>query len=161
MVHCLVSRQTGAIQPYFLPQDIKINAAGYIECLRHYVVPAFHAEGFTLATAAYQHDNAPAHSTRDVAAELKNQGIYLLKFPPVSPDLTPLDFYLWGRLDAWILQHHPDGLASTGALQGAIINAWRALDQGEVRRAVDDVLPRCRACIAAAGGAFEHTRQGH
>jgi len=53
----------------------------------------------------YQQDGAPSHYHRDVRAFLDEnlQGHWIgrrrtFEFPPRSPDLTPLDFYLWGTL---------------------------------------------------------------
>lgn len=51
----------------------------------------------------YQHDNAPAHTARasqDVLHELFGNN-YIgrggrIFWPPRSPDLNPLDFFLWG-----------------------------------------------------------------
>jgi hypothetical protein len=51
----------------------------------------------------YQQDGAPPHYHRDVRAYLDQNvpshwtgGRGPIDFPPRSPDLTPLDFYLWG-----------------------------------------------------------------
>jgi hypothetical protein len=55
--------------------------------------------------AWYQMDGAPAHNTHQVGAVLNeiftdrwmaNNGLYL--WPPRSPDLTPLDYFIWGYI---------------------------------------------------------------
>jgi len=51
----------------------------------------------------FQQDRAPAHNAIVVKEHLQNKfsnrwmGTYgALAWPPGSPDLTPLDFFLWG-----------------------------------------------------------------
>jgi len=53
----------------------------------------------------FQQDGTPPHFHRDVKAYLDENlpGQWIgqrgaVEFPPRSPDLTPLDFYLWGTL---------------------------------------------------------------
>ncbi|KZC14388.1 hypothetical protein WN55_07009 [Dufourea novaeangliae] len=61
-----------------------------------------------------QHDGCPAHYARRVRDALNelypNQWIgrgALLSWPPRSPDLTPLDFFLWGALKNAVYQEVP------------------------------------------------------
>lgn len=44
------------------------------------------------------HDNSSVHKTADIIEYLKEKEVILIPQPPYSPDLSPLDFYLWGRL---------------------------------------------------------------
>jgi hypothetical protein len=55
----------------------------------------------------YMHDGAPAHSSRAVRDVLSNTchdrwvgTAGSTAWPPRSPHLNPLDFYLWGHLNA-------------------------------------------------------------
>lgn len=48
------------------------------------------------------HDNAPAHSSRVVAAKLQDLGYELLPHPPYSPDLAPSDFFLFPNMKTWL-----------------------------------------------------------
>ena len=57
----------------------------------------------------YQHDGAPPHYSRAVQQLLnekfKNQWIGRggpIEWPPRSPDLNPLDFFLWGYIKALV-----------------------------------------------------------
>jgi histone-lysine N-methyltransferase SETMAR len=49
----------------------------------------------------YHHDNAPAHSSGVVAAKLMEFGFQLVPHPPYSPDLAPLDYYLFPNMKKW------------------------------------------------------------
>ena len=58
----------------------------------------------TLFAMYFQHDGAPSHCTRHVMQHLHDtfHSMWIgrgstINWPPRSPDLTPLDFYLWGE----------------------------------------------------------------
>ena len=90
---------------YFM-YDGNLNSKRYLEILQN-VVETF-LENLPLARAARswcQMDGAPPHNARTVDTKLtslfddrwwENQGPFL--WPVRSPDLTPLDFYIWGRV---------------------------------------------------------------
>lgn len=58
----------------------------------------------------YKHDGAPPHYGRVVRNYLNQEfpdrwigrGSETIQWPPRSPDLTPLDFYLWGTLKSMV-----------------------------------------------------------
>lgn len=50
----------------------------------------------------FHHDNAPAHSSRIVAAKLHELHYELLPHPPYSPDLAPCDFFLFPNMKTWL-----------------------------------------------------------
>jgi hypothetical protein len=61
-----------------------------------------------------QQDGAPPHYHRHVRAYLDETlpGRWIgrrgaIKYPPRSPDLTPLDFYLWGTLKDEVHRQRP------------------------------------------------------
>ena len=78
--------------------------------------------------------SAPPHYQQDVRVFLdeKLQGHCIgrrgtIEFPPRSPDLTPLDFYLWGTLKDVVYRKKP---ATLGDLRAEIpINTLRLLNQ--------------------------------
>ena len=46
----------------------------------------------------FHQDNAPAHTSSEALAAIRNAGFELLRHPPYSPDLAPSDFYLFPKL---------------------------------------------------------------
>ncbi|GBL79048.1 hypothetical protein AVEN_48995-1 [Araneus ventricosus] len=61
---------------------------------------------FQLLNIWFQHDGAPAHETSSVKQYLVEEfGEQIIgyggfqEWPPRSPDLTPMDFFLWGYLN--------------------------------------------------------------
>jgi histone-lysine N-methyltransferase SETMAR len=46
----------------------------------------------------FHHDNAPTYFSGVVAAKLMELGFQLVPHPPYSPDLAPLDYYLFPNM---------------------------------------------------------------
>ena len=71
---------------------------------------------------------------------------------PRSPDLSPLDFCLWGYLKSKVYSPCP---ATLNQLQANITREVAQLDPAMVRRAMLDIRARAAKCITAEGGHFE------
>ena len=69
-----------------------------------------------------------------------------------SPDLSPLDFCLWGYLKSKVYSPRP---ANLNELQANITREVAQIDPAMVRRAMLDMKARAVKCIAANGGHFE------
>jgi transposase len=52
-------------------------------------------------------DNAPIHMSNLVKMWLETHGVWMLDFPPYSPDLNPIE-HLWLALKRKILELHPE-----------------------------------------------------
>lgn len=108
----------------------------------------------------FQHDGAPPHSAQRTLQELRKmfRDQWIGRFGPVSwparsPDLTPLDFYLWGRIKDEVYKTEP---RSPADLQGKISAVCASLSKGEIKRATRDTIRRAQLCIGADGEHFEH-----
>ncbi|EFN67942.1 hypothetical protein EAG_00133, partial [Camponotus floridanus] len=75
------------------------------------------------------------------------------KWPPRSPDLTPLDFYLWGKLKQQVYNEVP---TSKEDMKERIRRACSMIDTNEIRNAIFSITNRFRTCIDAQGHHFEH-----
>ena len=103
-----------------------------LEMLCPSILPAIRAL-YENSEVFYQQDGTPLHYHRDVRAFLDEnlhlQGHWIgrrdtLEFPPRSPDLTPLDFYLWGILKDVVYRRKP---ATLGDLRAEIRAACAAI----------------------------------
>lgn len=89
------------IGPYFINGNL--NQHNYLEMLQNFLVPSLEQE--ELGRIYFQQDGCPAHGTLIVREFLNLQfpGRWIGRYGPIhwparSPDLTPMDFFLWGYL---------------------------------------------------------------
>ncbi|GBO39511.1 hypothetical protein AVEN_90541-1 [Araneus ventricosus] len=107
----------------------------------------------------FQQDGSPAHHTIVVKQWLNNEfpekwiGLHVpVEFPPRSPDLTPMDFYLWGRLRIDVYLSHPLNKAE---LQQRIQDDCREITEQELDRVHRSFIRRMYLCIGMDGKHFE------
>jgi len=113
----------------------------------------------------FQHDGAPSHYTRHVMLHLNdtlpNRWIgrgTTINWPPKSPDLTPLNFCLWGLMKSEVYRKKVD---SRDELLFNILDVIACIKerQDALRRTTRHVFTRDAKCIDADGGIFEHLLQ--
>ena len=109
----------------------------------------------------FQHDGTPPHYTlhvRDYFNEsFPNRWLGRggpIPWTPMSPDLTPLDFYLWGHMQTLIYETKVD---SRAALRDRIFAAAEHIRNhpNNISSATQSLLMRAENCIADGGGHFE------
>lgn len=110
--------------------------------------------------AHFQQDGAPAHTSRRAQLTLREMfgdrvigrgGIE--DWPPRSPDLNPLDFFLSGHVKGLVYR---ESVADRADLEARIVAALRSVTREMLRRCGASLLRRARLCIEMAGGHFEH-----
>lgn len=142
--------------------DNNLDGVGYENILRYNLQEAL--ESLPLAeyrAAWYQHDGAPVHNTHGVNQLLMqifdDRWIALngpFRWPPRSPDLTPLDYYIWGKIKSLVYATAP---TTKEDMKQRVREAFRNLDPNEIRRAVTEgMVRRIHKCLAANGRQFEH-----
>ncbi|GBO06375.1 hypothetical protein AVEN_211067-1 [Araneus ventricosus] len=116
----------------------------------------------TLYKAAFQHDGAPAHKTSSVKQYLVEEfGEQIIgyggfqEWPPSSPDLTPIDFFLWGYLKQQVYATPPPTLQE---IQRRITDAFTNVTPSRLHRAQREVQASVQMRIAADGEKFEHRK---
>ena len=97
----------------------------------------------------FQHDNAPQFKSRVVQEWLHNHGVHVLDFPPLSPDLNPIE-NLWPRVQTIIDQMHP---ATDEAVADAFIAAWPQVALDLFTNLAQSMPERIAAVIEAGGDA--------
>lgn len=109
----------------------------------------------------FQHDGAPPHYSQDVRQHLNlhfpDRWIGRggpINWPPRSPDLNTLDYYLWGHLKELV---YAEPVNSKEELLNRILNACELLknDRDCIRRATFGLINRARLCINYQGNHFE------
>ena len=81
--------------------------------------------------------------------------ISLKLWPPNSPDLSPVDYKIWGIMQQRVYEmqiHNVDELKR----QRRLVDVWSSLQQSVVDAAVSEWRKRLQVCVCAKGGHFEH-----
>ena len=76
----------------------------------------------------------------------------VLPWPPRSPDMTPMDFFVWGTLKQKV---YSVSINSREQLRDRIIDAVHQISSEQCLAAIYQVSARCNACIGARGQHFE------
>lgn len=109
-----------------------------------------------------QHDGAPAHFSRQVTEYLNvtypNRWIGrggTISWPPRSPDLNPLDYFLWGYFKEAVYESTND---SEQQLRQKLHHVAEVIknNQRALRSLRRNFLRRCWLCIRTRGRHFEH-----
>ena len=79
-----------------------------------------------------------------------------VEWPPRSPDLTPLDFWLWGYLKDKVYRHRIHNIPE---LREAITEEFRKIPLDMCKKACDNVKLRLEACIAMEGRMVDHSME--
>ncbi|GBL82082.1 hypothetical protein AVEN_50641-1 [Araneus ventricosus] len=116
---------------------------------------------FQLQNVWFQHDGASAHKTSSVkqylVEELGEQIGYggFQELPPCTPDLTPMDFFLWGYFKQYVYATLPPILQD---LQRRIIDACANVTPSVLHRVQREVEARVQICFVVDGEKFEHRK---
>ncbi|GBM94292.1 hypothetical protein AVEN_39984-1 [Araneus ventricosus] len=106
---------------------------------------------FQLQNVWHQHDGAPAHKTSSV----NQHQVEELGWPPDSPYLTPMDFFLWGYLNQQVHVTPPPTLQN---LQRRFTDACANAASAMLHRVQREVQARVQMCIVADEEKFEHRK---
>lgn len=96
MVLGVVSNEGHVMPPHFFHQGLRVNAAAYTEVLET-VVKLWIDSVRGDISYIFQEDSAPSHkamTTQDWMAENFHDHITPNLWPPSSPDLNPIDYYV-------------------------------------------------------------------
>lgn len=137
------------IGPIFFEDTI--TADRYITILNRFINELHDDE---LRQGYFQHDNAPAHTalrTRQYLQQFYDDRI--IAFPPRSPDLTALDYFLFGYLKNTIYR---TPLHTLQELKDAITAACANITVQQLQNVFNSMKRRVGCCINNNGAHFEH-----
>lgn len=155
MVSVGVSKR-GKTRVVFIDEGAKVNAEYYRDTvlenglLRD--IRRISGNNFIL-----QQDGARSHTARQTIQYLDaNVPEYIEphNWPANSPDLTPVDYRIWGALQEKVYKHGP--FNNTNDLRVAIEQEWDNISQRFIDLAIDQWRGRLQACVDAQGGHFEY-----
>lgn len=150
------------IGPFFI--DGNLDGPKYLLLLHNQIVPTMRAsatrQNIPWADVVFQQDGAPAHASRMVRDYLDivfpNRWIGRLGpmlWPPRSPDLTPLDYFLWGYLKDKVFRTNPVTLRE---MEDRILANCLIPDENMFANVRESFAQRILLCIHEEGKQFEH-----
>ncbi len=111
-----------------------MNSQMYCSILKEKMLPSLRAFG---RRALLQHDNDPKHTSKATVGFLKKNGVKVIQWPSMSPDLNPIE-HLWGILKRQVEHHSPSSIQS---LKEVILEEWKKIDLAKCRQLVH-FMPR-------------------
>lgn len=145
----------GKAKLFFVPQGVKVRAKNYLENVLEPIVKPLGSTLFKNEHWTFQQDSAPAHGAKIVQKWLATNTpdfISSQQWPSASPDLNPLDYDIWSKLE---VEACSKPHTSVEALKCSLRKAWAKFPMEVVRAAIDRLPIRLRQCVKAKGGNFE------
>lgn len=149
------------IGPYFFADNV--SGDSYLEMLTDYLLPTLNASGFNSFQICYMHDGAPPHITGPVRQCLDDnfeswigRGVgenRLLPWPPRSPDLNMLDFFLWGTLQHRVYLNDNETIEDVA---NTITDEIAEIPAEFLSNTQENLIKRLEKCIEVKGEIFEH-----
>lgn len=138
-----------------------LTSEWYLNLLRNQVLPHFDEVPLAvLRQLWWQQDGAPPHNGHIVSVYLNTMfqqkwiGNYgVVRWPARSPDLSPLDYFLWGYVKNNLYRNMPDNIEY---LKLELRRQIRAIPRRTIQRALQKAGARIAMCIQEDGFLFEH-----
>ena len=129
---------TGKANLVFVPHGVKVRAKNYLESILIPIVEPLGDNLFENEVWTFQQDYDPVHKAKVVQN--------------ASPDLNPLDYSIWSKLEGRVCARPHTSLDS---LKSMLKKEWDRFPMEVVRASIDEWIPRLRRCVKAKGGNFE------
>ena len=139
----------------FIDSCVRLNQHSYRQILEKHYFPDIRE--ICGSNWTFQQDGAPCHTAHSVVEFLEQACPAFIKpdaWPPKSPDLSPLDFFVWSELERQV--YRGQRISTIQELKARLTACWNELSQRQLVRAVAAVPKRLQACVAARGARFEH-----
>jgi hypothetical protein len=129
-----------------------MTAKEYIsKVLEPHVLPWISATYSDPKDYIFVQDGAPCHTANITQKWLADHLTFWGKtmWPPSSPDLNPLDFSIWAKVQADACK---DSHPNTKALISSVTKAWASMSASYIRKTCMEFRPRIESVIEAKGG---------
>lgn len=149
------------IGPFVLPE--RLTGVTYLRFLQD-DLPILMEEVplYTRSRMWFLHDGAPAHASRIVCEHLRDTFQHRwvgrnapVNWPARSPDLNPMDFFLWGHMKTIVYEREVNNIDELRARITAAADSIRE-NQNVFERVRDNWIRRCRVCVEFGGQHIEH-----
>ena len=151
MVFEVISSEGDVMPPHIFDVGLKVNTEVYLQVMNDVVLPWIRNVAGDRPWV-WQQDSAPAHVSKRSISWLKENCFDFVDkthWPPNSPNLNPLDYFLWGYLE---LRTNKEPHNTKDALIAAISREAAEIPPGLVRNACARFRGRIEAVLASDGG---------
>lgn len=147
-----------------------INADSYLDMISNQLIPQLKANNHDPSRIIFVHDNAPAHIASTVTSFLRGNfrafigsgELAWLKWPPRSPDLNVMDYFIWAFIKNYVYKNLPDdfGQKSLRFTKYALFLKARCAfnclrnQPNKLQNATNGIYKRLFKCIGNEGGIF-------
>ena len=148
--------RSGALTLDFLEEGATINSDRYCQSLKKMKTDYRNKRRGQSSKDLLLHDNATPHVSKKTKETLESLGILVIDHPPYSPDLSPCDFFLFGRLKRELRGRT---FGQREALEEEVRRVChRIIQRDEYTQAMENLLKRWRKCVAVHGDYVEKVR---
>lgn len=153
MVWAGVSKH-GKTNIHFIEPKSKVDSEKYISILKSAKkdIAKLYPDGNFLL----QQDGATSHTSKKSLQWITENFDNFLKpesWPPCSPDLNVMDYYVWGALQSMV---YASPIKNLACLKNRIRSCWKKLSQKSINRAIDQFRIRLRFVVMSSGGHCEN-----
>lgn len=142
----------GKLPLVFIEKGVKVNAIYYKTEVLEKVVKPYVQEMFGDDHYVFQQDGAPSHTAnlvQDWCRENLTDFLDKLEWPPSSPDLNPLDYFVWSYMLSKVNDHR---VSNINQFQTVITRIWDEMPMEVVRAACDGFEKRLKLVKKVKGG---------
>ena len=154
----------GIIGPFWFEDEdenaVTINQENYRRVVQTFCTNLCRKRNITFSTQWFQQDGATPHTAKETLEFLRQKfENRLISFKtahlwaPHSPDLNPLDFFLWGYAKENVYKNNPQTVQE---LKAEITQFIRRIPNDMCQRVVENFAVRLNACMNRNGGHIEH-----
>ena len=151
MVFGVVSSEGHIMPPRIFKVGLKVNTKVYLDVLKSVVIPWCNRVSGGRPWV-WQQDSALAHKSKEIQVWLQKECYHFVPFshwPPSSPDLNPLDYFVWSSVENITNMTSHNTKAS---LIAAIRGVFAELPPALVKKACSQFRIRIEMVIEAEGG---------
>ena len=152
------------IGPYWFQDEsgsnVSVNANRYLKMLQDHIIPKLPSR--LINRLWFMQDGATAHTSNCVMSFLREKfGNRIISrfaernWPARSPDMNPLDFWLWGHVESIVIQRKPGSIDELKMIVESIIEDLNE-NPSLIDKVTANVSKRAKACVDCNGSIFEH-----
>jgi transposase len=150
---CFMGTEMGPL--VIIEKGGRMTGKKYLETLKDHFVPFYERMRAKYGDeVVMQQDNAPWHTAKVCQRYLEEHNVQLLRWPPQSPDLTPIE-NVW----AWVkkrISRERHNIRNVAAMELQLMIQWPRIDPEYLAKLNASMPDRIQDCIKNRGGSTKY-----